>query len=244
MKLEVRNICVEYSGKAILEDINVSVEDGKFVSILGESGSGKSTLLRVVAGILPAAGGEIFVSGEKMMKISKHFAYMPQDDLLFPWWSIMQNICLAARISGSLAESESEAEKFLAEFGLSHCKNMYPKQLSGGMRQRIAFLRTVLSKADIWMLDEPFASLDVITRGELQDWLLELRKKISKTVLLVTHDLEEAIYLSDKIYVLRGSPAKIVKEITISEGEKDRKWLYEQGSLKKEIFDAIRGARF
>ena len=244
MKLEVRNICVEYSGKAILEDINVSVEDGKFVSILGESGSGKSTLLKVVAGILPDAGGEIFVSGEKMTKISKHFAYMPQDDLLFPWWSIMQNICLAARISGSLAESESEAEKFLAEFGLSHCKNMYPKQLSGGMRQRIAFLRTVLSKADIWMLDEPFASLDVITRGELQDWLLELRKKISKTVLLVTHDLEEAIYLSDKIYVLRGSPAKIVKEITISEGEKDRKWLYEQGSLKKEIFDAIRGARF
>ena len=191
---------------------------------------------------MPAARGEIFVDDEKVTKISKHFAYMPQDDLLLPWWNIMQNVCLAARISGDLPTAEKRATELLEEFGLAEYKNSYPKELSGGMRQRIAFLRTALSSADIWMLDEPFAALDVITRGELQDWLLGLRKKISNTVLLVTHDIEEAIYLSDKIYIIRGTPSKIVKEIQISTDYRNRQWLYEQGNLKKDIFEAIKGA--
>jgi hypothetical protein len=242
MRLEIKNVSAEYSGKQIITNVNFSVADGEFVSILGESGSGKSTLLKVISGILPAARGEIFVDDEKVTKISKHFAYMPQDDLLFPWWNIMQNVCLAAKISGDLPTAEKRAKKLLEEFGLAEYKNSYPKELSGGMRQRIAFLRTALSSADIWMLDEPFAALDVITRGELQDWLLDLRKKISNTVLLVTHDIEEAIYLSDKIYIIRGTPSKIVKEIQISTDYRNRQWLYEQGNLKKDIFEAIKGA--
>lgn len=242
MRLEIKNVSAEYSGKQIITNVNFSVAYGEFVSILGESGSGKSTLLKVISGILPAARGEIFVDDEKVTKISKHFAYMPQDDLLLPWWNIMQNVCLAARISGDLPTAEKRATELLEEFGLAEYKNSYPKELSGGMRQRIAFLRTALSSADIWMLDEPFAALDVITRGELQDWLLDLRKKISNTVLLVTHDIEEAIYLSDKIYIIRGTPSKIVKEIQISTDYRNRQWLYEQGNLKKDIFEAIKGA--
>lgn len=242
MRLEIKNVSAEYSGKQIITNVNFSVADGEFVSILGESGSGKSTLLKVISGILPAARGEIFVDDEKVTKISKHFAYMPQDDLLLPWWNIMQNVCLAAKISGDLPTAEKRAKKLLEEFGLAEYKNSYPKELSGGMRQRIAFLRTALSSADIWMLDEPFAALDVITRGELQDWLLDLRKKISNTVLLVTHDIEEAIYLSDKIYIIRGTPSKIVKEIQISTDYRNRQWLYEQGNLKKDIFEVIKGA--
>lgn len=242
MRLEIKNVSAEYSGKQIITNVNFSVADGEFVSILGESGSGKSTLLKVISGILPAARGEIFVDDEKVTKISKHFAYMPQDDLLLPWWNIMQNVCLAARISGDLPTAEKRATELLEEFGLAEYKNSYPKELSGGMRQRIAFLRTALSSADIWMLDEPFAALDVITRGELQDWLLDLRKKISNTVLMVTHDIEEAIYLSDKIYIIRGTPSKIVKEIQISTDYRNRQWLYEQGNLKKDIFEAIKGA--
>ena len=242
MRLEIKNVSAEYSGKQIITNVNFSVADGEFVSILGESGSGKSTLLKVISGILPVARGEIFVDDEKVTKISKHFAYMPQDDLLLPWWNIMQNVCLAARISGDLPTAEKRATELLEEFGLAEYKNSYPKELSGGMRQRIAFLRTALSSADIWMLDEPFAALDVITRGELQDWLLDLRKKISNTVLLVTHDIEEAIYLSDKIYIIRGTPSKIVKEIQISTDYRNRQWLYEQGNLKKDIFEAIKGA--
>ncbi len=242
MRLEIKNVSAEYSGKQIITNVNFSVADGEFVSILGESGSGKSTLLKVISGILPAARGEIFVDDEKVTKISKHFAYMPQDDLLLPWWNIMQNVCLAAKISGDLPTGEKRATELLEEFGLAEYKNSYPKELSGGMRQRIAFLRTALSSADIWMLDEPFAALDVITRGELQDWLLDLREKISNTVLLVTHDIEEAIYLSDKIYIIRGTPSKIVKEIQISTDYRNRQWLYEQGNLKKDIFEAIKGA--
>ena len=242
MRLEIKNVSAEYSGKQIITNVNFPVADGEFVSILGESGSGKSTLLKVISGILPAARGEIFVDDEKVTKISKHFAYMPQDDLLLPWWNIMQNVCLAAKISGDLPTAEKRATELLEEFGLAEYKNSYPKELSGGMRQRIAFLRTALSSADIWMLDEPFAALDVITRGELQDWLLDLRKKISNTVLLVTHDIEEAIYLSDKIYIIRGTPSKIVKEIQISTDYRNRQWLYEQGNLKKDIFEAIKGA--
>ena len=242
MRLEIKNVSAEYSGKQIITNVNFSVADGEFVSILGESGSGKSTLLKVISGMLPAARGEIFVDEEKVTKISKHFAYIPQDDLLLPWWNIMQNVCLAAKISGDLPTAEKRAKKLLEEFGLAEYKNSYPKELSGGMRQRIAFLRTALSSADIWMLDEPFAALDVITRGELQDWLLDLRKKISNTVLLVTHDIEEAIYLSDKIYIIRGTPSKIVKEIQISTDYRNRQWLYEQGNLKKDIFEAIKGA--
>lgn len=242
MRLEIKNVSAEYSGKQIITNVNFSVADGEFVSILGESGSGKSTLLKVISGILPAARGEIFVDDEKVTKISKHFAYMPQDDLLLPWWNIMQNVCLAAKISGDLPTAEKRATELLEEFGLAEYKNSYPKELSGGMRQRIAFLRTALSSADIWMLDEPFAALDVITRGELQDWLLDLRKKISNTVLMVTHDIEEAIYLSDKIYIIRGTPSKIVKEIQISTDYRNRQWLYEQGNLKKDIFEAIKGA--
>lgn len=242
MRLEIKNVSAEYSGKQIITNVNFSVTDGEFVSILGESGSGKSTLLKVISGILPAARGEIFVDDEKVTKISKHFAYMPQDDLLLPWWNIMQNVSLAAKISGDLPTAEKRATELLEEFGLAEYKNSYPKELSGGMRQRIAFLRTALSSADIWMLDEPFAALDVITRGELQDWLLDLRKKISNTVLLVTHDIEEAIYLSDKIYIIRGTPSKIVKEIQISTDYRNRQWLYEQGNLKKDIFEAIKGA--
>ena len=242
MRLEIKNVSAEYSGKQIITNVNFSVADGEFVSILGESGSGKSTLLKVISGILPAARGEIFVDDEKVTKISKYFAYMPQDDLLLPWWNIMQNVCLAAKISGDLPTAEKRATELLEEFGLAEYKNSYPKELSGGMRQRIAFLRTALSSADIWMLDEPFAALDVITRGELQDWLLDLRKKISNTVLLVTHDIEEAIYLSDKIYIIRGTPSKIVKEIQISTDYRNRQWLYEQGNLKKDIFEAIKGA--
>ena len=242
MRLEIKNVSAEYSGKQIITNVNFSVADGEFVSILGESGSGKSTLLKVISGMLPAARGEIFVDEEKVAQISKRFAYLPQDDVRLPWWNIMQNVCLAAKISGDLPTAEKRAKKLLEEFGLAEYKNSYPKELSGGMRQRIAFLSTALSSADIWMLDEPFAALDVITRGELQDWLLDLRKKISNTVLLVTHDIEEAIYLSDKIYIIRGTPSKIVKEIQISTDYRNRQWLYEQGNLKKDIFEAIKGA--
>ena len=126
-------------------------------------------------------------------------------------------------------------------FGLSGYEDKYPSQLSGGMRQRAAFLRTALCRADILLLDEPFGALDVITRGEMQDWLVNMRRRLNKTVLLVTHDMDEAIYLSDRILILNGSPARITGEIAIEEKERGREWLYGQGDLRKEIHGKIMG---
>lgn len=254
MDLNVKNISVSYDDNKVLSNVSLRADDGKFVTILGESGAGKSTLLKAICGICEIGAGEVFAGGKllsnsKEAKTSKHFAYMPQEDLLFPWATIMQNVCLAPKIEGKLGRLKpgkdgqvyEEAKKLLATFGLSGCEHAYPSQLSGGMRQRAAFLRTCLAEADIWLLDEPFAALDVITRGELQAWLFELRRTLKNTVILVTHDVEEAIYLSDKIYILGEKPAKVLKEIYIEEKNRSRDWLYEQGTIKREIFHAMRG---
>lgn len=134
---------------------------------------------------------------------------------------------------------KSRAREQMARFGLQGCEEKYPHELSGGMRQRAAFLRTTLCEADIYLLDEPFGALDVITRGNMQDWLQELRRNLKKTILLVTHDTDEAIYLSDRILILGGPGEGIRKEITIAQKERDRQWLYAQGALRAEIYEII-----
>ncbi len=164
---------------------------------------------------------------------------MPQNDLLFPWKNILDNVCLYGRIHGSLKEAREEALKHFPAFGLSGYEYKYPDALSGGMRQRAAFLRTALCHADILLLDEPFGALDVITRGEMQDWLLSMRERLNRTVLLVTHDMDEAIYLSDRILILNGSPARITWETAISEKNRTRSWLYSQGALRQTIYEKI-----
>ena len=164
---------------------------------------------------------------------------MPQNDLLFPWKNILDNVCLYGRIHGSMDRARKEALDNFPAFGLSGYEYKYPGSLSGGMRQRAAFLRTALCEADILLLDEPFGALDVITRGEMQDWLLTMRERLNRTVLLVTHDMDEAIYLSDRILILNGSPARITCEISVEEKNRSRSWLYEQGSLRQTIYREI-----
>ena len=167
------------------------------------------------------------------------FAYMPQNDLLFPWKTILENVCLYGYVHGSLEAVRREAKENFPLFGLSGYEDRYPSELSGGMRQRAAFLRTALCRADILLLDEPFGALDVITRGEMQDWLITMRRKLNRTVVLVTHDMDEAIYLSDRILILNESPGRIVGELVIEEKERGREWLYGQGELRKEIHSRI-----
>lgn len=239
MKLRVEGLTFAYEQKKILDNLDFSVEEGAFVSILGPSGSGKSTILKLLTGVLKPEKGEILVDGQKIGGLSRQFAYMPQNDLLFPWKTILDNVCLYGEIHGSLKEMRREAREHLAEFGLAGYEDCYPSQLSGGMRQRAAFLRTALCRADILLLDEPFGALDVITRGEMQDWLLNMRKKLNRTVVLVTHDMDEAIYLSDRILILNQSPARIVDEIAIEERQRNREWLYGQGAMRREIYGRI-----
>lgn len=240
MNLKVENLSFSYTDKAIIHNVSFEVKDGEFISILGPSGCGKSTLLNVLAGILKPESGQILIDGVQVNGISSQFAYMPQNDLLLPWKTILDNVCLYGEIHHSKDAMKTKAREQMARFGLEGCENKYPSELSGGMRQRAAFLRTTMCEAGIYLLDEPFGALDVITRGDMQDWLRELCSSLKKTILLVTHDTDEAIYLSDRILIL-GQPGEgIREEIVIEEKERSRDWLYEQGALRAKIHRIIK----
>lgn len=235
MKLEIDKLDVHFDGRQILGGLSFGVAEGEFVSLLGPSGCGKSTILNILAGLIRPEGGSVRVDGVLVDGTSDHFAYMPQEDLLLPWKSILDNVCLYGAIHGAKKEAAAQARALFPVFGLAGYEDAYPDALSGGMRQRAAFLRTAMCQADILLLDEPFGALDVITRGDMQDWLQNMRSQLGKTTLLVTHDIDEAIYLSDRILVLNGRPASIREEITISERDRSRDWLYAQGDLRTRI---------
>lgn len=235
MKLQVKDVSITFENKKILEHLSLDVKEGEFVAIIGPSGSGKSTLLNILAGILTPETGAVTVDGELVKGVTDHFAYMPQSDLLLPWKTIMENVTLYGQLHGQKKEAMEKAKKEFSVFGLQGYEDAFPEELSGGMRQRAAFLRTALCSADIMLLDEPFGALDVITRNEMQDWLLKLRSELGRTTLLVTHDIEEAMYLADRIVMLGGRPAAVAREINLSGIEKSRDWLYEQSDLRKEI---------
>ncbi len=243
MKLSAEGICIEYHGEPILRDFHLQVKKGEFVSVVGPSGCGKSTLLNLIAGLLPRGGGSVLVDGVESHGISSRFALMPQDDLLLPWMTVLENVCLYGKVHGTWKSLRPMALENLSAFGLDGYENRYPHELSGGMRQRAAFLRTALCPAEILLLDEPFASLDVITREDLQDWLLQMRRQLDRTVLLVTHDMDEAIYLSDRVLVLGGRPAEIRLERVIEAPLRDRAWLFGQGELRQSLYTALKESR-
>lgn len=230
-KLKVEKISVSFNEKEVLKDISFDIKDGEFVSILGTSGCGKSTILNVLSGILKQNDGNVFVDGEKINGISQKFAYMPQKDLLLPWKNIESNVRLFEEINNIKEKKVVDFEKF----GLKGTEKMYPHELSGGMRQRVAFLRTTMCNADIFLLDEPFASLDVCTRNSMQDWLLSMQ--FNKTTVLVTHDIDEAIYLSNKIFILKDG--KITAKFEINHEKRTREWLFEQVDIKKKIYKVM-----
>lgn len=243
MKLEISGLTFSYEHKKIFDGLEFSIREGEFVSLLGPSGCGKSTLLKLLTGVIAPEKGRILTDGQEIRGITEHFAYMPQNDLLFPWKTILENVCLYGRIHGGQEQMKKEALSQMGAFGLEGYENEYPSALSGGMRQRAAFLRTLLCHADILLLDEPFGALDVITRGEMQDWLLGVRARLNRTVLLVTHDMDEAIYLSDRILILDPDSGRIGSGIEIAEKSRSRDWLYSQGELRRRIYREIMGNR-
>lgn len=243
VKLEVSGLSFSYDNKKLFENLDFSIKEGEFVSLLGPSGCGKSTILKLLTGVIQAETGRITVDEQPVTGLSEHFAYMPQNDLLFPWKTILDNVCLYGQIHGSMEEMRREASKNFPAFGLEGYETKYPSSLSGGMRQRAAFLRTALCKADILLLDEPFGALDVITRGDMQDWLISMRARLNRTVLLVTHDMDEALYLSDRILILNQAPAHITCEIEIPDRVRNRDWLYNQGALRQKIHSEIMTGR-
>ena len=212
--LEVKNLSYSFGNNPILKDINIYVNENEMVTIVGSSGVGKSTLFNLIAGVLKKQTGEITINGSK--NYIGEVAYMLQKDLLFEHKTIINNVILPLIIAKvNKKEALEEGNKILKQFNLDKYVNKYPQELSGGMRQRVALIRTYMFKKNIFLLDEAFSALDAITKKELHKWYLDLKKEFNLTTLLITHDIEEAVFLSDRIYILGNKPGEIIGEIKI-----------------------------
>jgi ABC-type nitrate/sulfonate/bicarbonate transport system ATPase subunit len=214
MMLEVRDLGMVFpGGVTALDGVDLQVAAGEFVAVAGPSGCGKSTLLGLLAGLLEPSRGEILLEGRRPAALLGRAAYMPQNHCLMPWRTVLDNCTVGLELRGmprSAARDRARAE--LERFGLTGFAHRRPADLSGGMRQRAALLRTFLAERDIMLLDEPFASLDALTRRGMQDWLLDVAAQARTTIVLVTHDVAEAAYLADRVYVLSARPGRVVLE--------------------------------
>lgn len=227
-KIVISNLSKKYKDKLILKDINLHVYEDEVVSIIGPSGCGKSTIFNILSNLTTCDSGDVDINGR--------FSYMYQKDLLLPYKNIIDNVSLPLVLKGEKKKKSRETVKpYFSTFGLEGYENKYPDELSGGMRQRVNFMRTFVNSSDIMLLDEPFGALDSITRSSMQNWLLDIKKEIKSTILLITHDIDEAIILSDRIYILSNKPAVITKEIFVDNRIYNKDNLENVARLKKEI---------
>jgi ABC-type nitrate/sulfonate/bicarbonate transport system ATPase subunit len=216
-EIRLRGVTHSFGELRAIQRVDLEASPGEVIGIVGPSGCGKTTLLELVAGLRAPSGGAISIGGDEEPEARlARCAYMPQRDLLLPWLSAIDNAALAPRLAGaSRAESKRRAGAHFERLGLSGFEDARPEELSGGMRQRVAFLRTLMAGRPVLLLDEPFASLDAITRAEMQAWLAAVLGPDRHTVLLVTHDVEEALYLADRVIVLSARPAAVTSELEI-----------------------------
>lgn len=242
--LSLSEINKSFDSRQVLKNINLNISQGEFVSLVGVSGSGKSTLLNIIAGLEKPDSGIVLLNGESLNGKTGKVSYMFQKDLLFPYYTILDNVILPLIISGIKKENaQKKAEPFFAQFGLEGTQQKYPKQLSGGMKQRAAFLRTYLSSKELMLLDEPFSALDMITKNQMHEWYLNVMSKLKLTTLLITHDIEEAILLSDRIFIMNNvnsnEASNVINEIKVElpfPRNMDLCYTEEFNRLKKMIF--------
>lgn len=217
--LRFDNVSYQYPGESfdIIDRLSFSVEPGSFHCIVGVSGCGKSTIFRLINGLLPPKGGTISVNGKPITAREHYCGYMPQKDMLFPWRTVGENLALPLEIQRRYTKAQQREliDAALADVGLDGCRDKRPDELSGGMRQRAAFARTMLTGSDLLLLDEPFSALDFLTRISMQEWLLEQWQRHRKTILFITHDVEEAIFLSSSVLVVEKTPIHDLREIPV-----------------------------
>ena len=215
-KLTVKNVSVSFDGEKILDNVSVKLSEGEIVCLLGVSGAGKTTLFNVISGLLTPDEGKVYLDGEDVTGRPGRISYMLQKDLLLPYRTIEDNAALPLIIKGvPKKKAREQARELLPQFGLEGTGKKWPSQLSGGMRQRAALLRTYLFSKDVALLDEPFSALDTITKSAMHSWYLDIMEKIRLSTLFITHDMEEAILLSDRIYILTGRPGRVTEEIVV-----------------------------
>ena len=222
MSIEIKNINKSFKSKktdnlSVLEGINLHIDDGEFVCLLGPSGCGKTTLLRLIAGLDQPSSGEIIANGDKVDKPSGDRAVIFQQYSLFPWLTVLQNVTFGLEMTkkGSKEENIAAAERYLTSVGLIDFKDSYPHELSGGMKQRVAIIRSLLNHSPILLMDEPFSALDMQNRHKLQEQLIGVWKRFENTIVFVTHDVDEAVYLADKIVIMGKNPGRIENVVEV-----------------------------
>ncbi|TXC91604.1 ABC transporter ATP-binding protein [Metabacillus litoralis] len=219
--LQFKNVTFQYNNEPIpiIKNLDLQINKGEFVSVIGPSGSGKSTLFKLVTGLEQQTSGSILLQNKSVSNRLGQVGYMPQQDLLLPWRTIVENALLPLEIKGmKKREAYTQVVNLLEEFGLAGVEDKFPSELSGGMRQRVSFLRSILSGAQILLLDEPFSALDAITRLSLQEWLVTQWQKRKNTILFITHDVNEALFLSDRIFIFTEKPVTELKEVNVPLG--------------------------
>lgn len=215
-KLVLRNVSRTFGDMQALSSTELEVGAGEFVSVVGPSGCGKSTMFNIIAGVLGPSSGEVLVDGENVTGRSGHVGYMLQKDLLLPWRTVLDNIVLGAVLKGGASEAQRrEGAELASRYGLGEFINHYPAALSGGMRQRVALMRTLAMHHDVMLLDEPFGALDSQTRLSMQQWLLSVWEREKRTIVFVTHDIDEAIFLADRVVVMTPRPGRIHEIIEV-----------------------------
>lgn len=245
--LKFENITFTHEGddSAIIQNLNFHIQKGEFVSLIGTSGCGKSTIFRLANHLLIPDAGRILANGEDISGKRSYCGYMPQHDMLLPWRTVSDNIRLPLEIRGGFSKSdlESQVAEVLENVGLIDWAQKMPGELSGGMRQRAAFARTLLTGSDLLLLDEPFSALDYLTRLSMREWLLDQWERDHKTVLFITHDVEEAIFLSSRVLVVQEKPIKDLVSVTVPAGyPRTIKSLNQPGmsSLKEDLIGMLR----
>ena len=242
--LRTEHITRSFSGRVIIEDISIRLMEHELVSLLGVSGSGKTTLFNVISGILPPDEGQVFLHGEDVTGRPGKISYMLQKDLLLEHMKVIDNVSLPLRLKGmGRGEARAQTDPQFEAFGLEGTQELYPAALSGGMRQRAALLRTYLSSQGVALLDEPFSALDTITKGQIHTWYLDIMEKIDLSTIFITHDIDEALLLSDRIYILTGAPGQIRDEIVIDRPRNERREFnltQEFLSYKKKVLEVLK----
>lgn len=245
MKLKATNITKSYNNCNVIQNVNINLDEGEIVSLLGVSGVGKTTVFNILSGLVKPDVGKVFLEDKDITGIPGNVSYMLQKDQLFEFKTIIDNISLPLIIKGiRKEEARSIARSYLDKFGLENCEKSYPKQLSGGMRQRAAFLRTYLFSSEVALLDEPFSALDPFTKYNMYRWYLDIIKDIRLSTMFISHDIDEAILLSNRIYIMAGNPGEIVAEIKVINKPDDIiKFTLEEEFIKykKQIIEAMNG---
>lgn len=241
--LEINGVSKSFDGEKIINDVSVKLHEGEIVALLGVSGSGKTTLFNIIAGLSEPDKGEVLLDGESIVSKPGKISYMLQKDLLLPYRTIVDNVALPLLIKGMpKKEARKKAGELFAQFGLSGTEKKYPFQLSGGMKQRAALLRTYLFSERVALLDEPFSALDMLTKADVHNWYLDIMEEIKLSTLFITHDIDEALFLSDRIYILTGKPGTVTKEIVLKNkkrGDRSFSLSVEYLQYKKEILSHL-----